>query len=203
MRKAEIAMKRRLLIAAIAMLALSLTVYSTLAYLTASKTAHNIITSGNVQIELLDKTVSGDELIDFPEDGLQVMPGITASKEVSVRNLANTSWIRVYLAKEIVLSDGTTAKDQQIDSAIYLNLNLDSEEWILGEDGFYYYNKPLKNNETTSHLFTTVRFDGNMGNEYQNASLTINVFAQAVQTANNAIPADGDVTDVKGWPDSK
>ena len=99
------------------------------------------------------------------------------------------------------MSDETTATDEQVESAIHLNLN--SHEWILGEDGFYYYKEPLKNNEITSHLFTTVRFDGNMGNEYQNSTLTINVFAQAVQTANNAIPADGDVTDVEGWPASE
>ena len=37
-----------------------------------------------------------------------------------------------------------------------------------------------------------------MGNEYQNATATVNVSAQAVQNANN-----GDtVMDAKGWPNS-
>ena len=41
-----------------------------------------------------------------------------------------------------------------------------------------------------------------MGNEYQDAKATVDVYAQAVQTANN--PAtDGDVKTVKGWPASE
>lgn len=190
-------MKRRLLITALAMLILSLTVYGTMAYLTSNVTAHNVITSGNVKIELLDQTVSGSETKDFPKEGLKVMPGITASKEVSVKNLANTSWIRVYLDKEILLGNGKTATSESVNEVIKLNLN--AKDWIFS-DGFYYYKEPLEKDETTSRLFTTVTFDTKMGNEYQNAILTIQVYAQAVQSANNEIPEGGDVTKVKGWP---
>ena len=194
-------MKRRLLITAVAMLSLSLTVYATMAYLTSNTTAHNVITSGNVKIELLDKTVAGGNTIDFPEAGLQVMPGTTASKEVSVKNLANTSWIRVYLDQQILLSDKSLASQKAISEAILLNL--DTENWIQGSDGFYYYKKALEKDQTTKPLFTKVTFDSSMGNEYQNSLLTIRVFAQAVQTANNGVPAGGDVTKVKGWPASE
>lgn len=191
-------MKRRLLITAVTVIALSLTVYGTLAYLTANATAHNVITAGNVKIELLDQTVSGNERIDFPKDGLQVMPNTSASKEVSVKNLGNTSWIRVYLDKQILLSNHAKATPEAVANAISLNLNQD--DWMLGSDGFYYYKKPLKKDEITAQLFTKVSFSGQMGNEYQNSSLTIKVYAQAVQNANNDIPKDGNVTMVKGWP---
>ena len=47
-------------------------------------------------------------------------------------------------------------------------------------------------------IFTAVTFKPDMGNEYQNATATVDVSAQAVQTANN-----GDtVMDAKGWPNS-
>ena len=39
-----------------------------------------------------------------------------------------------------------------------------------------------------------------MGNEYQNSTATVTVTAEAVQTANNAIPEGGSVTDIPGWP---
>lgn len=193
-------MKRRLLITAVTMLVLSLTVYGTMAYLTSGVTAHNVITSGNVKIELLDKTVSGSETIDFPKEGLKVMPGTTASKEVSVKNLANTSWVRVYLDKNILLSSGQTAEQKAVNEAI--SLNIDTESWFFGSDGFYYYKEPLEKDQTTPPLFTKVTFDTKMGNEYQSSSLTIQVVAQAVQSVNNPIPKGGDVTMVKGWPSS-
>lgn len=209
-------MKRRLLIAAISVLALSLTVYGTLAYLTSNATANNVITAGNVKIELLDQTVSGDARTDFPEGGLKVMPGTTASKEVSVKNLANASWIRVYLAKDIFLenepgideelSDYAPDWDTQpnglplaVEKAISLDINED--DWFFcKEDGFYYYRTPLEMNKTTERLFTTVTFSKDMGNLYQNSSLTIKVYAQAVQSANNGIPEGDDFTEVIGWP---
>ena len=44
-----------------------------------------------------------------------------------------------------------------------------------------------------------MKFDPRMGNEYQNCTVNINIYAQAVQTANNN--PEGGVTEVKGWPD--
>ena len=56
--------------------------------------------------------------------------------------------------------------------------------------------KPLKPGEVTAPIFTAVTFNANMGNEYQNATATVDVFAQAVQTANNGAT----VMDAQGWP---
>lgn len=189
-------MKRRLVITAVTVLVLSLAAYATMAFLTANFTARNVITAGNVKIELLDLTETGDgEKVNFPAEGLMVMPGTTASKEVSVKNLANTSWVRVYLDKKIILGNDNAADAQAVARAVELNLN--HEAWILGEDGFYYYNKPLNKDDETANLFTEVRFGESMGNEYQNSKLTIQVYAQAVQAANNETE---DATKVKGWP---
>ncbi len=197
-------MKRRLLITAVAVLTLSLAAYATLAYLTGGATAHNVITSGNVKIQLLDQTLAGEELTDFPEEGLLVMPGTTASKVVSVKNLASESWVRVKLVKEFRSAaapepsePGELGNPLNTDAAI---LNLDLENWTLGADGYYYFNSPLAQDENTSDLFTEVQFDPGMDNRYQNTVLHIYVYAEAVQSANNPIPDGGDVTDVQGWP---
>ena len=45
-------------------------------------------------------------------------------------------------------------------------------------------------------LFTCVTFDAGMGNEYQNATATVHVAAEAVQTANNGVTA----LEALGWP---
>ena len=54
-------MKKKLAIVAAVVAVASLAAYGTLAAFTAEETAHNIITAGSVQIELLDKTLPPDE----------------------------------------------------------------------------------------------------------------------------------------------
>ena len=54
--------------------------------------------------------------------------------------------------------------------------------------------------QLSEELFKEVKFNPNMGNEYQNCTAKIIINAQAVQTANNPIPEGGSVIDIKGWP---
>ena len=76
-----------------------------------------------------------------------------------------------------------------------VELALNTAYWT-EKDGYYYYTKALKPGEVTAPVFTSVTFNATMGNEYQNATATVDVFAQAVQTANN-----GDaVMNAQGWP---
>ena len=74
--------------------------------------------------------------------------------------------------------------------------------WIDGGDGYYYCSKAVPVGGETDVLFREVRFDPDMGNEYQNCTVYITVKAEAVQTANNPIPAGGTVLDVVGWPNA-
>ena len=77
-----------------------------------------------------------------------------------------------------------------------VSLDLNKEFWAQGDDGYIYYTRALKPGETPEPVFTTVRFDAAMGNEYQDAKATVDVLAQAVQTANNGTSA----RDAQGWP---
>lgn len=65
-------MKKKLAIVAAVVAVASLAAYGTLAAFTAEETAHNIITAGSVQIELLDKTLPPDE--DPVDPGFSVDP---------------------------------------------------------------------------------------------------------------------------------
>lgn len=207
-------MRKKLIIAALAALVVSLMAYGTVAYMTAETTAHNIITAGSVDIVLYDKSrPEGDDgqtpieqLPDFPAQGLRVMPGTEASKLVAVAKASSSAdcWVRVKLTPTLTLADGSS-RTMTADDPITLVLN--STDWLAGEDGWFYLQRPLTGDEPLSELLlSAVRFERGMGNQYQGSTLSIDVSAQAVQSKNNDIPQKSaenpnpTVEDVGGWP---
>lgn len=187
-------MKRKLLAGAVIMICLSLMAYGTLAYFTAEDTAHNVIKSGEIAIEL-QEWADEEKTTPFPEDGVSgVMPGSDVTKIVEVKNTgSNAAYIRVKVEKEIILPDGVEGEP---DSGL-MKIDFDETYWTLGEDGYYYYNAALEPDAVTEPLFASVSFDPAMGNIYQNSTAKVDVTAYAVQVANNG---DG-VMDAKGWPE--
>lgn len=193
-------MKRKLLILSVLVICVATLAAGTLAYFNAEDTAHNVITSGGVGIQLIEKTKSGDTLVDFPEDGLSgILPGTSASKIVSVENTGSAdAWIRVKVEMTITGSDGKALPLEigGADSVIPVITFTPGESWTLGEDGYYYYNAAVASGKSTETLFEEVYFAAQMGNEYQNCTANLVVTAQAVQTANNG---DSALT-AAGWP---
>lgn len=189
-------MKKKILLAAAVVICLTIAVSGTLAYFTFEDTAHNVITSGGVSIEVVEKTKSTDgaELEDFPKEGITgVMPGTEVSKIVSVRNTGNSeAWVRVKVDATITPAEAEGEEKLPSDVMTYTV----SGDWTHGTDGYYYYNNKVPAGESTSILFDTVKFDPEMGNEYQNCRANIVISAQAVQTANNGTT----VMDAQGWP---
>ncbi|MBQ2888470.1 MAG: hypothetical protein IJE29_06080 [Firmicutes bacterium] len=206
-------MKKKILILVAAVLSLTAAVSGTLAYFNDSVTAHNVITTGGVSIELIENTKNDNgAAIIWPKQGLNgIMPGTSASKIVSVRNNGQAdAWIRVGV--DIAISESgdpitnptikclpltITVDGRDVDVVSY---SVDGDKWLRGGDGYYYYKTPVAANSSTENLFEEVIFAKEMGNEYQNCTVYIDVTAQAVQAANNAIPEGGDVTGVQGWP---
>ena len=185
-------MKKKLLAVAVIAICLSLTAYGTWAYFTAEDIAHNVITSGDIDIELLE-WADEEKTIPFPEDGVSgVMPGMEVTKIAEVTNTGgNDAWIRVTVEKSFTLAGSGTA-----DPSLMV-IDFDKDNWT-EKDGYYYYNVILKPGETTTPLFASVSFDAaGMGNEYQKSTATVDVTAYAVQVANNGETA----LDAQGWPD--
>jgi predicted ribosomally synthesized peptide with SipW-like signal peptide len=187
-------MKRKLLAAAAIVMCLSILAYGTLAYFTTEDTAHNVITSGDIDIELLEWA---DEVktTPFPENGVSgVMPGNQETKIVEVKNSgSNAAYIRVKVEKEILLPEGVEGEP----NSDLIKMDFNETYWMLGDDGFYYYKAALKPDYVTEPLFASVSFDVSMGNIYQNSTASVDVIAYAVQVANNG----DDVKDAKGWPE--
>lgn len=183
-------MKRKLLILSVLAICIATLAAGTLAYFTSEGKAHNVITTGGVEITVqewadVEKTKPFENLTG-------VMPNTTVTKIAEIKNTgASDAWVRVKVEKSIKLQgDGTP------DTGL-VELALNTTDWT-EKDGYYYYTKALKPGEVTAPVFTAVTFNATMGNEYQNATATVDVTAQAVQTANNGAT----VMDAQGWPNA-
>ncbi|MGN1399073.1 MAG: SipW-dependent-type signal peptide-containing protein [Erysipelotrichaceae bacterium] len=185
--------KSKILIVSLLGMLLAISTYSSLAYFTYTDTADNVITTGNISIEILEQKDDGQGNLTEFEDVVDVMPSMSVSKIVKVKNTSQqTVWLRVKVEKVIELAYQT---DEEIDYSL-IQLDFDDEYWT-EVDGYYYYLAPLKATELTRALFTTVTFDGAMGNMYQDSKVKIIIKASAVQYANNGKT----VFEAAGWPD--
>ena len=187
-------MKKKLIVCAFIAVCFSIIAYGTTAYFTYEDTATNVITMGNIKIELQELAIpdGGGEPIPF-EDAINVLPGMDVSKIVQVKNIGGqAAWIRISADKSIHLAEGVNG-DVDL-SLIFFDLN--TAFWT-EKDGFYYYNTILQPNEVTEPLFTKVIFSATMSNMYQNSKAVIDVTAQATQVANNGTSA----LEAAGWPE--
>ena len=167
-------MKRKILILSVLAICIATLAAGTLAYYNAETTAHNVITTGSVQI------------------AVQEWANTEKTEVFTVKNTGKgDAWVRVKIEKAIQL-----AGDGEVDLGL-VKLDIDTTHWT-AKDGYYYYNVALKAGEVTAPIFTKVTFDANMGNAYQNATATVDVTAQAVQAANNGKT----ITEAAGWPNA-
>lgn len=192
-------MKRKIFLVSLLVICLAIMTTGTLAYFTAKETAHNIITSGGVDIVL---TETADEAGEIPyTDKTGIMPGTQVDKYARI-NLGEDSaeaWLRVKFDLSITLDKKNP--DAYVDGKLItpdtslIHLTMPEEGWIDGGDGWFYYEQPLKQGMEAIAL-KHVTFDVTMSNAYQNATATVDVIAQAVQTAHNG----STVLEAKGWP---
>lgn len=186
-------MKRKIFVIAGLLICLSIGTLGTAAYFTSKDVAHNVITTGDIDIELKEMHIpeEGKDPVPF-EDKTGVMPGMEISKIVTVVNTSdNEAYVRINVQKNIILQDNAQGN---VDLSL-LNIDFDTVNWT-EKEGFYYYNNPLAPGEETEPLFTKVSFSKNMGNMYQKCKATIDVNAQATQVKNNGNTS----LDAKGWP---
>lgn len=181
-------MKRKILILSVLVICLAMIAAGSLAYYTADTKAHNVITTGSVAIELNEW--ANEERTEKFENQTGVMPGKDVTKIVEVENVGTGSaWVCVQMFVDVYAENGKQLPTEPV------KLDINTTDWTYF-DGYYYYNKPLAPGATTEPLFTTVSFDEQMGNEYQNARATIDITAIAVQSANNGET----VLEATGWP---
>lgn len=182
-------MKKKLILLASLAAILLAAAGGSIAYFTTHATATNVITAGNVRMTLHDETADGKA---FPQEGLStLMPGDTADKIVYVENTGdNAFYTRIKLRCSAQSPDGAALSFDKI------ALNINTANWQLGADGWYYYNSAVEKGAQTGPLFTEVTLLPDTGNAYMDANVSIEIVAQAVQKANNGAT----VWQAVGWP---
>lgn len=156
------------LIAVAALVALAI-VGATLALFTDKKEVTNVVTMGNVMIELTEPAFDyGDNTIS------DVVPRQEIGKDPTIENVGiNDAYIRAKITYEGL----TTAQAAELEALLDINL---AGGWAKAADGYYYYWDVLEPGEDTT-LFTTVTIP-DWGNEISNATFKIIVSAEAVQS---------------------
>ena len=183
--------KIKLRISVVALIAIVLTflAQTTLAYYQTVGKATNVVTSGNIQFIIHEKTDQGTE---FPREGVYIVPGDIVSKEVSIESDCEHPF---YLRVKIIY--GVDSKELSAEDCFKLNIN--EQYWEL-HDGWYYYKDIVTPGETTPDVFSHVEIVGSkVDNSYLGKTLTLTVNAQAVQSENNPI-SDGNTYTASGWP---
>lgn len=188
--------KQRIFLAAVLVCCLALAGGGTLAFFTARETAYNVITTGELAMNLVE-THDG---APWPEEGVSgVMPGETIEKIVTVQNVGGVDfYARVKVTGQIQLEGKDELIEMKPEHVELVGLN--STEWTK-QGEYYYYHRALAPRgadgviDETEPLFTAVKLKEGLDNAYQNAKLTVFVDAQAVQSRNNGASA----LEAAGW----
>lgn len=189
-------MKKKILYIAALLICLSIITGGTVAYFTAEDTAHNVITTGGIDVSVVQQQLVDGALQPSGDQPIPVMPDTTFSKVVSVQSTKQTAWVR--LRYEITVYDAQGAEKPLTEEELnrIIIITPDDTNWLF-LDGWWYYTDAIGFGETAKPLFETITFSGpNMGNEYQGCSMVLTLTAQAVQQANNGET----VQEAAGWP---
>ena len=169
----------------------------TYAYFTDSaQSFNNSIQSGNLATSIIP---AGESAVTT---SYSFTPGTTITKEVKVDNAGS---LPMYVRAKIDISidkDGLT-NDQKADLVariinehlISFNINAENSDWILSGD-YYYYKAALAADAEPVLLYSKVIFSPDMDNKYTNATITITVTTDAVQSDfNGTSPLDATWTE--------
>lgn len=127
--------------------------------------------------QLSDLPGSIEEEYTPPTKEDPMTPGRTYPKKVTVTNPSTTPFfVRILVTPEILSADGVL-----LAGTIGKELTVDlGKEWVLGEDGYYYYLGKVEKNQTTSALFTQVTLSKEVGSDYEGASMEIYIKSETV-----------------------
>lgn len=183
-------MKLKMLILAVAVIVITLLTQTTLAYYTTVGKATNVVTSGNIQLQIHERTADGKP---FPKEGFPVIPGDIVGKRVTIENICDHPfYLRVKLIK------GSDSEELSAEDAIQI-LDPNNRDWFAHSDGYIYYKKILRPGVATSPVFTKVEIVGDQVTQNDAGSaLTLTVKAFAVQSQNNPARYPWEAS---GWPE--
>lgn len=159
---------------------------ATLAYFTSSDTATNVITTGNVGIQINETSNENKEDYEYtPNVGIvykkPYTPGSVISKIPTVENTgSNSAYVRVRF--EFQDNSGNAVSFNGHDLPI-LDIQ---DEWKKTDGTYYYYPVPLEAGKETGPVFTTVTIPASWDNSMSGIQFNVVVKAEAIQSDNNS-----------------
>ena len=115
-------------------------VQGTAAYQSAYDKAGNIVTPGNISAEIGE---------DFPNP-----PTIVPDQDIDIAKkilVSNNPSGQIQTGTDCYVRVAVGYSNSDIGKAVTMK-NTDSENWIYGDDGFYYYKKIIREGESTTQL---------------------------------------------------
>lgn len=178
-------MKKKLLYIAVIVICLSLITGGTYAYFTTSDTARNVITSGGINIEVVEQQLVNGKEQPWVNPEIPVMPSQSVSKIVTVRSDEQAAWVRAKYTVTVLDSAGKQMDVPAAELKRVIVIDPDITKWT-EKDGWWYYDTAIAGGESTVPLFEEVTFSGpDMDNKYQGCKVVIDVIAEAVQKVHN------------------
>ncbi len=155
----------------------------------------NTFNAGTVAITLND-TLAGEE---FPLEGISnINPGDYYDKEISVTSTGTKeTYVRVKLT---LLWNPREGYEGETLSNDVVSMNIDTVNWVLGTDGWYYYKYILTSTSpNTTNLLDGLTFNGPlMDNNYQGATFSLSVQAEASQASHYAFISTWGISGLPG-----
>ncbi len=196
--KWRIGLKNKKLITGAVISAMCLTAVTggTLAYFTDHDQRANVVTLGHVTGTL---TETGEQKRDnntTGKDYSNVKPGDVLKKDPTVRldSTSEDAYVRVKLDFLGLTMEQAAALEDGLDIA---------DGWSRADDGYYYYDTILSNDEgktTSSTVFTKVTIPTDWGNDEAGITFNINAKAEFIQ-ADNFTPVRDNSGNITGWGD--
>lgn len=169
---------------------LMLTTVGIYAAVQAKISVKNVITVGNIEVELCEQDKNGR---DVSNKDVVVSRGYTVDRIVFAEN-TGTQPAFVRISVNSIYTDGETGDEVETDK-IEILFNEDTR-WIY-EDGWYYYAEILEPGEKTVPLLTGIHFSATLDESNQDDILQLEILMHGLQAKNN----QDDVRKAVGWPE--
>lgn len=179
--------KERFLLIALCGILATLLTQPSLAYYTMVGRASNVVTSGNLRLKIHEKT---SDNMDFPSEGVYVIPGDIVSKRVYIENICDHPF---YLRVKLI----SYSDNADLSASDCLKMDIDTEHWVW-VDGYYYYTEILTPGDFTVPVFSEVEIVGSkVDQSFLGTTLNLTVRASAVQSEHNRV---NHPWEAQGWP---
>ena len=190
--------KKAIIVAIVSVvISLGILAYGTYAFFTDTTISqgNKVVASTGVKNVTVKDYVYNEEGEIVPSPSvIKVLPGKEIAKSVTLENKNLTPvYVRAKYYLDLTLSSENASREDEIDLSLVV-VEINQTKWIYN-DGYYYYDGAILAGAETELFITSVSFDKDMPNLYQDSLISIKTRFEIVQANNNGAT----VFDAVGW----